>query len=54
MLRSNLCYYSDGYTVVEKIITAEGDNDAKTRNENLIFKIMFHLDHAYQKLITHL
>ena len=38
MLRSHLCYYGDAYIVVERTITIEGNNDAKTRNEKLIFK----------------
>ena len=38
MLRSNLCDYSDAYVVVKGKITVEGENDAKTRNEKVIFK----------------
>ena len=38
MLRSDLCDYSDAYVVVKGIITAEGDNVAKTRNKTLTFK----------------
>ena len=38
MLRSGLCDYSDAYIVVKERIIAEGDNDDKTRNKNLIFK----------------
>ena len=38
MLRSNLCDYSDAYTVVKDDITLEGDNDASKRNKNLAFK----------------
>ena len=37
MLRSDLCDYSDAYVVVKGIITAEGDNVAKTRNKTLTF-----------------
>ena len=32
-----MCDYSDAYIVVKRTITAEGDNDAKTRNKKLIF-----------------
>ena len=38
MLRSDLCDYSDGYTVVKGRIAVEGDNDNKTRNKKLVFK----------------
>ena len=38
MLRSDLCYFSDAYIVVEGTITLEGDNNANKRNENLAFK----------------
>ena len=38
MLRSDLCDYSDAYVIVKGIITAEGDNVAKTRNKTLTFK----------------
>ena len=38
MLRSYLCYYSDAYIVLKGRITVAGDNDAKTRIKNLIFK----------------
>ena len=37
-LRSDLCDYSDAYTVVRGRITVEGDNDDKTRKKKLIFK----------------
>ena len=37
-LGSDLFDYSDAYIVVKGTITAEGDNDAKTRNKKLIFK----------------
>ena len=43
MLRSDLCDYSDAYVVVKGRI-----NNANKRDK------MPHLDHAYQKLITHL
>ena len=51
MLRSDLCNYVDAFIVVKGSTTVEGDNDAKARNKKLI---MPHLDHAYQKSITHL
>ena len=38
MLRSDLCYFSDAYIVVEGTITLEGDNNANKRNRNLAFK----------------
>ena len=38
MLRSDLCYESDAYIVVEGDIILEGDNDANRRNKNLAFK----------------
>ena len=38
MLRSDLFDYSDAYIVIKGTITVEGDNDAKTENEKLIFK----------------
>ena len=54
VLRSDLCNYSDAYVVVKGRTTVEEYNDDKTRNEMLIFKIMLHLDHAYQKSMTYL
>ena len=38
IVRSNLCDYIDAYIVVKGAITAEGNNDDKSRNEKLIFK----------------
>ena len=38
MLRSDLCDYRNAYIVVKGRITAEGDNDDKTTNKNLIYK----------------
>ena len=38
MLRSDLCDFSGAYIVVKETITAEGDNNANKRNENLAFK----------------
>ena len=54
MSRSNLCDYIDAYIVVKGTVTAEGDNDAKKINRKLTLRIMLHLDHVYQKSITHL
>ena len=58
MLRSNLCEYSDACIVVKGTITAEGDDDNKQKIKNFKnlnpLRIMIHLDHAYQKSITHL
>ena len=53
MLRLDLCDYSDVYIVLKGIITVEGTNDVNKRSKNLTSKIMLHLDHAYQKLMTH-
>ena len=33
MLRSNLCDYSDGYIVMKRSVTAEGDDDDKKKNK---------------------
>ena len=38
MLRSDLCDYSDAYIVINRGITVEGNNVAKTRKKKLIFK----------------
>ena len=54
MLRQCLRDYSGGYIVVKGLITLEGRDKNKSANKNLIFKIMLHLGHAYQKSITHL
>ena len=54
MSRSNLCDYIDAYIVIKGTATVEGDNDAKKINRKLTLRIMLHLDHVYQKLITHL
>ena len=48
MLRADLCDYSDAYILVKETITVEGDDDDKD------LRIMLHLDHAYQKSMTHL
>ena len=53
LLRSDLCDYNDKYIVVTWRITFEGTNNANKRNKNLPSRIMLHLVHAYQKLITH-
>ena len=54
MSRSNLCDYIDAYIVVKGTVTVEGVNDAKKINRKLTLRIMLHLDHVYQKSITHL
>ena len=54
MSRSNLCDYIDANIVIEGAATVEGDNDAKKINRKLTLRIMLHLDHVCQKLITHL
>ena len=38
MLWSDLCDFSDAYSVVKGDITLEGNNNAKKRNKNLLFK----------------
>ena len=38
MLQSNLCDYSNAYTVVKGRISVRGNNNANTRNKQLIFK----------------
>ena len=53
MLGSDLCHCSDAYIVLKGTITAERDNDDKTRNKNWSSKLMPHLDHASQKSVTH-
>ena len=53
MLRSNLCDYSDVYIVVRGRISVSGTNNVSKRNEIQLLRIMFGLDHAYQKSITH-
>ena len=34
MLRSNLCDYSDGYIVVKRSVTVEGDDDDDDKKKN--------------------
>ena len=34
MLRSNLCDYSDGYIVMKRSVTAEGDDDDDDKKKN--------------------
>ena len=38
ILRSDLCDYSDAYTVVKGTITVEGDDNAKKRYKKITFK----------------
>ena len=38
MLRSDSCDYSDAYIVLKGTVSVEGDNDAKAKTKNLIFK----------------
>ena len=52
-LRSDLCDYSDAYIVVRGRISVRGTNDVSRKNKNLTSRIMLHLDHVYQKSITH-
>ena len=55
MIRSDLCDYSDAYIVVKGginlLTTAANENDKDEKN--VAFKIMLHLDHAFQKLTVH-
>ena len=55
MLRSDLCDYSDAYIVVKGTIDllADDTNENDKSEKILRLKIMFHLDHAFQKLIVH-
>ena len=57
MLRSDLCDYGDAYIVVKSRISVAGTNNANSKNRKLTLRkitLMFHLDHKYQKPITHL
>ena len=54
MLRSDLCDYSDRYIVAKGRISVWATNPANRINKKLVLKTMVCLDHAYQKLITHL
>ena len=38
MLRYDLCNFNDGYIVVKRHITFEGDNNANKRNKSIAFK----------------
>ena len=53
MLKSDLCDYSDACIIVKGRISVTGTNNANKRNKRYLSRIMPHLDHAYQKLITH-
>ena len=54
MLRSDLCNYSDAYIVAKGRITVEGViMMIKQEIKSWSSKAMHHLDHDYQKLITH-
>ena len=54
MLRSDLCDYSDAYIVAKGRITVEGViMIIKQKIKSWSSKAMLHLDHNYQKLITH-
>ena len=50
MLILDLCEYSGAYIVVRLKITVAETKEVK----NLLLKVILHLNHAYQKLITHL
>ena len=49
----NLYDYSDAYIVVKGRASVRGTNDAYKRNKKLLLRMMLHLDHAYQKSMTH-
>ena len=52
MLRSDLCGYSDAYIIVKGRISVTGTENTNRQEANFL-RIMLHLDHVYQKLITH-
>ena len=54
MLPSDWCDFSDAYIAVKRGITVAGNNVAKTRDKELIFKNKLYVDHTYQKPRTHL
>ena len=54
MLRSAVCDYSDTYIGLKGRISVIGTYDANRRKISWHLRIMLHLDHAYQKSITHL
>ena len=51
MLRSDLCYYSNAYSVLKRTIAVTGTNDANRINKKLAFKN--NVPFIYQKSITH-
>ena len=55
MLRSDWCDYSNAYIVakgtVDLLAAAANEND--TAAKDVVLKLMFHLDHAFQKLTVH-
>ena len=55
MLRSDLCDYSDAHIVVKGTIDLLADvaNKSDNAEKMLSLKIMFHLDHTFQKLTEH-
>ena len=55
MLRSDLCDYSDAYIVLKVTIDllAGAANENDKFQKMLRLKIVFHLDHAFQKLTVH-
>ena len=57
MLKSDLCDYSDAYTVVKgsiDLLAAAASENDKAYDKALCLKIMLHLDHTFQKLTVHL
>ena len=54
MIRSDLCDYNDAYIIVKRVRTVEGTAMTMLTKEIKILpsRIMLHLNHVYQKLIT--
>ena len=55
ILRSNLCDYSNAYIAVKgtiDLLACDANANHKAQ-KNVAFKIMPHLDHAFQKLTVH-
>ena len=54
MLRSDLCDYRDAYIVVKGRITMKATMQIMKKIKIQPLRIVLHLDHAYQKSVTHL
>ena len=55
ILRSDLCDYSDAYIVLKVtiVLLAGAANENDKFQKMLRLKIVFHLDHVFQKLTVH-